>query len=589
MEGLRIGIEVHQRLNTGKLFCQCPHAYAKGTPQRRMSREFHLSLSELGKIDIAASREAEKGKSVGYGYYDGSCCLVDADEEPPHRMNRKALAYALGMAKQLNMKIVDRPIVMRKIVIDGSNTSGFQRTMLLGIGGSIETSRGKVGIETLCLEEESAGIANDTDGKRTYSLDRLGIPLIEITTAPDIKDEGHCAEAAERIGLAMRIAGVAERGIGTIRQDLNVSIEGGSRVEIKGAQELWMLPKWIENEAKRQKTLIEIIKKLKARKAYGQLKGQEPVDITETLGKCASEGFVKSALGRGSNAVALVLPHHKGILGTETGPERRYGSELSDYAKQAGVKGIIHSDEDLARYGINANFISEVSGKLGMKPEDGLAIVIADRETALRALRHVKERALADYVPKETRQALPSGATSYMRPIATSARMYPETDIPTIAFDREMEKEAGLIASKTYEKTLEWLNGILNPDLSGKMIRSRQLQLFESLVKQGVDAPVAASTLEDTWTRLSREKVEVTEEAAEDALLLFRDGKLTKKGIYDYIRMVCSGKAKKEALDATGRISGKALGMLLKEHGGDAKGLMREYGGRISAEDLDLG
>jgi len=589
MEGLRIGIEVHQRLNTGKLFCSCPHAYAKGNPQRTMTREFHLSLSELGKIDIAASREAEKGKSVGYNYYDGSCCLVDADEEPPHRINRKALTFALGIAKQLKMKIVDQPIVMRKIVIDGSNTAGFQRTMLLGIGGSMETSKGNVRIETLCLEEESAGIANDTNEKRTYSLDRLGIPLIEITTAPDIKDESHCAEVAEKIGLAMRIAGVAERGIGTVRQDLNVSIEGGSRVEIKGAQELWMLPKWVENEAKRQKSLIEIIKKLKAKKAYEQLKKQEPADVTAILKKYASEGFVKSALERGERAVALVMPHHKGVLGMETGPERRYGSELSDYAKQAGVKGIIHSDEDLAKYGINVNFVNELSNELGMKPEDGLVIIVSNMETALKALKHVKERALVEIIPKETRQALPSGATSYMRPIATSARMYPETDIPAITFDKEMEKEADAIASKTYEKTLEWLNGILNLDLAGKMIRSRHLQLFESLMEQGVDASVAASTLEDTWTRLSREKVDVTEEAAEDALLLFRDKKLTKKGIYDYARMVCSGKTGKEALKATGRISGEELDMLLKENGGDAKKLIREYGARISAEDLDLG
>jgi glutamyl-tRNA(Gln) amidotransferase subunit E len=515
MEGLRIGIEVHQRLNTAKLFCNCPHAYAKGVPQSTMAREFHLSLSELGKIDIAARREAEKGRGVGYNYYDNACCLVDADEEPPHRMNRKALVYALGMARQFNMKVVERPVVMRKIVIDGSNTSGFQRTMLIGLDGFIETSKGKVRIDTLCIEEESAGITGEADGRRIFSLDRLGIPLLEITTAPDIKDEAHCSEVAEKIGLAMRIAGVAERGIGTVRQDLNVSIEGGSRVEIKGAQELWMIPKWVENEAKRQKSLLEIAKKLKAKKAYDQLKKQEPVDITDILAKYVSDGFVKAALGRGDRALALLMPHHKGVLGMEIGPERRYGSELSDYAKQAGVKGIIHSDEDFAKYKINANFLNEISNELGMKQEDGLVVVVANMETGLKALGYLKQRALVETVPKETRQALASGATAYMRPMATSARMYPETDIPAISFDREMEKEAERIASKTYEKTLEWLNGILNLDLAGKMIRSRQLQLFESVLGQGVDASVAAATLEDSWTRLSRENVEVKEEAAE--------------------------------------------------------------------------
>ena len=321
----------------------------------------------------------------------------------------------------------------------------------------------------------------------------------------------------------------------------------------------YLLPKGLavvasSGKEKEAKELLHSIAQREAKtlnefaKVAEQLKGKEPADVTAILGKYASSGFVKSALERGDRAVSLVLPHHKGVLGMETGPERRYGSELSDYAKQAGVKGIIHSDEDLAKYGINANFMNEISNELGMKPEDGLVIIVSNMETALKALRHVKERALVDYVPKETRQALPSGATSYMRPIATSARMYPETDIPTIAFDKEMEKEADSIASKTYEKTLEWLNGILNLDLAGKMIRSRQLQLFESLMEQGVDSSVAASTLEDTWTRLSREKVEVTEEAAEDALLLFKDEKLTKKGIYDYIRMVAQARQRRRPL-----------------------------------------
>jgi len=587
--GIKIGIEIHQRLNTGKLFCGCPHCYSKERKNdEKISRELHLSLSELGKIDIAAKKEHEKGKGIEYNYFNDSCCLVDADEEPPHRMNKRALAYSLGIAKQLNMKIVDKPNVMRKIVIDGSNTSGFQRTCLIALDGFVETSKGKVKIDTLCIEEESAGIAGEENGKRVYSLDRQGIPLIEIATAPDIVDAGHCVETAEKIGLAMRIAGVAERGIGTIRQDLNVSIPDGARVEIKGAQELFMLPKWIDNEIGRQGKLVEISKELEKRNAYSLLKKSDAVDITEIIRKNVSSGFVKGAVDRGESAIAILMPQHKGILGIEVSPERRYGSEISDYAKQAGVKGIIHSDEKLEKYGFGEQCIKEIGEKLDVKEDDAFAIVVAPKDIATKAISFVKERGLVSHVPKETRQALPSGSSSYMRPIATSARMYPETDIPILEYDKETLKLAKEIEGRTYEKMLVWLEGILNKDLAGKMIRSRELGLFEELVERKIDPLVIAITLEDTWTRLEREKLNVDEGLIVEALVLFKQGKITKKAIYDYLKKVASGEDRKNVLESLKVISGKELEKLAKEYGNDISRLMKEYGNRINADELSL-
>src|SRR3989338_2740785 len=266
MIAMKGGLEIHQRLNTHKLFCSCPSDLAESkNPDVKVSRRLHPVLSELGEIDIAARMEHGKEKSFDYNVFNDNNCLVETDEEPPHELNRDALAIALEISNHLNATPVDEVHVMRKIVIDGSNTSGFQRTAVISLGGYIETSKGRVGITQIAIEEESAGIVSAADGKATYSLDRLCIPLVEISTDPDIKDGAHLAEAAEKIGMMLRATGKVARGIGTIRQDVNVSTEGGARVEIKGAQDLKMLQLLWENEVKRQQELLKILDELKRR------------------------------------------------------------------------------------------------------------------------------------------------------------------------------------------------------------------------------------------------------------------------------------------------------------------------------------
>jgi len=150
------------------------------------------------------------------------------------------------------MKIVDEVEIMRKMVIDGSNTSGFQRTAYIGSQGCIDTSHGPVGIDILCLEEEAARIVEDRGDSLIYSLDRLGIPLVEIGTAPDIVSPAHAREVAKTLGMILRSTGRVQRGLGTIRQDVNVSIKGGARVEVKGVQDLNLIDKIVEMEVLRR-------------------------------------------------------------------------------------------------------------------------------------------------------------------------------------------------------------------------------------------------------------------------------------------------------------------------------------------------
>ena len=250
------GLEIHQQLDSFKLFCNCPSVLRNDEPDFEIKRKLHAVAGESGEIDIAAQHQAKLDKEFIYQGYNDNTCLVELDEEPPHEINKEALKIAIQIALLMNMKIVPITQIMRKTVIDGSNTSGFQRTVLIAIKGYIGTSKGKVGIESLLLEEDAARIVEKKGNKEIYRLDRLGVPLVEVVTAPDIKNAEHAKEVALQIGDILRSCKV-KRGIGTIRQDVNVSIRDENRVEIKGMQNMKIFVKAIENEIERQKKLSD--------------------------------------------------------------------------------------------------------------------------------------------------------------------------------------------------------------------------------------------------------------------------------------------------------------------------------------------
>jgi len=255
--GFKCGIEIHQQLETHKLFCDCPSIVHDTNPDIKVKRRLRAVVGETGEVDVAAAKEALKGKQHIYEGCSSSCCLVELDEEPPHAVNREALKIAVTIAKLLNARIVDEIQFMRKIVVDGSNVSGFQRTGLVAMDGYVETSKGRVSVPLVALEEEAAKRIKEDQESITWRLDRLGVPLVEVATGPDIKDPEHAQETAKKIGMILRSTGKVKRGIGTIRQDVNVSISGGTRVEIKGFQDLKSIPAVIEHEVKRQQDLIK--------------------------------------------------------------------------------------------------------------------------------------------------------------------------------------------------------------------------------------------------------------------------------------------------------------------------------------------
>src|SRR3989338_6663758 len=261
-EKIKAGLEIHQQLDTNKLFCNCPAILRNDAPSIQVKRKLHAVAGETGEVDVAAKHEAARDKEFAYQGYD-TTCLVELDEEPPHLINEEALEIALHVALLLNCEILPITQIMRKTVIDGSNTSGFQRTVLIARNGYIETEQGKIRIENVSLEEDAARIIGKENGQTLYRLDRLGIPLIEIGTAPDIKNPEQCKEVALYIGEILRSCKV-KRGIGTIRQDINVSIEYHPRIEIKGFQDVKMFVPTILKEVERQKENIKLKKDLKS-------------------------------------------------------------------------------------------------------------------------------------------------------------------------------------------------------------------------------------------------------------------------------------------------------------------------------------
>ena len=255
--GFKAGLEIHQQLDTGKLFCSCPSSLREDKPDFIVQRELRAVAGEKGEVDVAAFYEQLKGKHFIYEGYQDTTCLVELDEEPPHPINTEALAIALTMAKMMHCSVPKQAQVMRKTVVDGSNTSAFQRTMLIGRNGWIKVGERRIGINYLILEEDAGRRIREDKESVTYRLDRLGIPMLEVVTAPDMETPEEVKKTAEVIGMMLRSTGKVRRGIGTIRQDVNISIKGHARVEMKGVQDLRLMMKYINEEVKRQMATLK--------------------------------------------------------------------------------------------------------------------------------------------------------------------------------------------------------------------------------------------------------------------------------------------------------------------------------------------
>ena len=428
---LRVGLEIHQQLATStKLFCPCPIVKSDELPLS-FERRLRPTQSELGQIDPAAVFEFNKGRVNLYKWNPESACLVDADEEPPHPPNNEAIETALLMAEVLGSRIVDEVHVMRKLVIDGSNTSGFQRTAVIALGGSLPVDSQTVAVQTITVEEDSSRVLSEGAQAREYALDRLGVPLIEIALDHTVGTPELVEAVALALGRALRSTGRVARGQGTIRQDLNVSLLGGQVVEVKGVQKLNLIGKVVRYEALRQMGLVRLAEEAKKRSPT-EIECIQ-FDATDAM-RGTSSPVIKRIIEKGGSVSCVAVPNFSGMFGLEPYPGIRLGKELAEIARTNGLGGIIHSDE-FTKQGVTSQESSALKARSGTDSSSGLVLIAGDskeRVERVASLMVDRIKRVPQGVLGETRAATDDGETRYQRPRPGAARMYPETDIPEI-------------------------------------------------------------------------------------------------------------------------------------------------------------
>lgn len=536
--GLKVGIEVHQQLDTiHKMFCDCPTNLDSEKVDVALTRRLRPTQSELGELDPAALFEFAKGRAIRYEGSIGSTCLVESDEEPPHQLNDETVAIGLEIALLLGARPVEELHVMRKIVVDGSNTGGFQRTSIIALGGSITVDGREIGVQTITLEEDAARKVRDEGSTSVYRLDRLGIPLIEIATSPNIRSPQEAAKSALALGRILRATKKVRRGLGTIRQDLNISVKDGGLIEVKGVQKLEQISKVVDFEVGRQVTLLRIRDELRTRGVSPNDLTDQVTDITSVF-KDSSSKLIKNTLAKGGTVLGLRLAKFGGVLKTEIEPNVRLGTEMSEHAKFWGkVGGIFHTDE-LPGFGISNEETARIRTMLSLSETDAGVLVADDFDRGKQALKAVVERAREACigVPAETRAANPDGTTRYLRPRPGAARMYPETDVPPIVIthQRIRDTQARLPPSLEEQLAVFMKNYSLNEKLAQQVLDSEYLPLFEKIVVEtGLTQSFVATALTEMMKSLDRDHVPIDN--------------LPYDSIFESFQLICEGSIAKEA------------------------------------------
>ena len=545
--GLKVGLEIHQQLDTSKkLFCKC-RPIESDEYTEKFSRRLRTAKSELGELDPAALFEKTKSKKINYYANSQSSCLVEKDEEPPHDLDHDAKKISLLISSMLESKIFSEIHVMRKTVIDGSNTTGFQRTMLVSQGGNLKINGKKIGVQAVCLEEDAAKLLKDEQNERNYSLDRLGVPLVEIALEPVSTKPSEVKEIALTLGRLLRVTRMVKRGIGSIRQDVNISVMNSGVVEVKGVQQLDQLEKIIGYEAKRQHGLILIAEKLK--KLSITISNEDVFDVTEVLKDCESK-IIQKALKSKAKIKAIRIRNFSGMFGFEPYPGIRLGKEIGQLVRFFGIGGVFHSDE-LPNYGINDPYVDKIRKYLELIDVDGFLIIAGEDPKLDYAIDSIIKRIqdATDGVPAETRGVTQDGETIFLRPRPGASRMYPETDIPSISVLPEEIKLARENIPKSWDDSIAEIQKKynLNSQLSEQIFDSEYMELFEKICENKKNSPnFVASILCSTITNLQRKGFDallLKPEHITELFELLADDKIPKESLEIIFENIMSGKS----------------------------------------------
>ena len=499
--GFRCGLEIHQQLKTAKkLFCRCPAGIYQHSDafDAQLVRHMRPTLSELGEYDGTALMEFRTRKNIIYRIKGQTACTYDIDDTPPFPINRQALASAMEIALLLKTSLVGELHITRKQYLDGSIPTGFQRTAIVGIEGEIPLAGKAVGIRQLSIEEDSCREVSDIGHERIYSTDRLGMPLVETVTEPELLTPTEAAEAANHLRYLARSTGKVNVGIGAARQDVNVSIEGGTRVEIKGVQHIRWIPELTHNEAFRQQALLLIRDELACR-----ITSPDGWAITGARVDPAALREIDHKADDAEAAAVIRLPQFAGLLSFFTNPGRCFADELSDRLKVIACidKPNLAYRELSERASLQEPW-NALAKKVDAHSGDAVVLIWGPEDDIQTAMETVEERCQLAFagVPNETRKALRDGTTLFERVLPGPDRMYPDTDSAPIPIDETMIEQARAACPEAISDTLERLHAWNVPeDAKPYLLRRNLVPLLDALIKlHNLPAGFAATLLGHT-------------------------------------------------------------------------------------------
>jgi len=540
--GFKCGLEIHHQIRTEqKLFCRCPAILRRDAPHARVLRHMRPTMSELGVYDGTALMEFKTRKNVTYQLYRDTVCTYEFDDTPPFPVNQEAVDIGIHVAMMLNCSIVDELHVSRKQYLDGSIPTGFQRTMIIGVGGHIPYRDRQVGIIQLGLEEDACRQVSNRGHDITFKTDRLSIPLVEVVTQPDIRHPREVPEVANAIGRLLRSTGLVRRGDGSVRQDVNVSITGGTRVEIKGVPKLGWMEALTRTEALRQKALLDLREELLRRGVDKDSFKGDITDCSSVFRSTACE-FIMKALEAGGKVLGVRLEKFKGILSAPTQPGRNFASELAGRVRviaciEYDPVNLLHSDEP-PRLGLTEEEMRRAIRACKAGPEDAVVLVWGNMQDVTTAAQEVCIRALelTAGIPNETRQPFPDGTTDFERILPGPDRMYPDTDSPPYVITGErLERIRRQLREPPREREERYHRmGIPGP-VAFQLAIDQRAVLFDRLVKELDIPPVfAAAALVEKMKALERRYKPVDQLSDEQLYEVFRacrDGRITREGV----------------------------------------------------------
>lgn len=515
--GFKCGVEIHQQLLTDhKLFCRCPAGLYSNEHHAEVLRHMRPTLSEMGVYDGCALMEFKTKKEIVYLLNKNSVCTYEMDDTPPFPIDQQALDIAIELALLTGCSIVDEIHIARKQYLDGSIPTGFQRTGIVGINGEVPFEGKRIGITHFSIEEDACREAGDSGHFIHFRTDRLGMPLIEIVTEACFKSPEEAARGVRHLGRLLRASGKVRRGHGATRQDVNVSIEGGSRVEIKGVPRYQLIPALTRIEALRQKALLDIRDELKRRRITPENLKTFEMDLTDAL-KDSRSPDLKDALASGHRIRGIRIAGVSGILNTPTQPNRMFASEISGRVRVVacldGIPNLFHTDNypEYPRNHIDQRAIRLVL-KLG---EDDVGVIVWGPEVDTKTATHeiadrIREACVG--VPNETRQHLREGLTDFERILPGADRMYPDTDHPPLKITGERVKRIrSQLPEPTYTVEGRFRNYGLPEDTIKDLALSKRIPLIDRLAREKSDMKVAGRLIGQTARSLRRQGVDTSE------------------------------------------------------------------------------